>query len=303
MRCLVRLHHLRAWAIMQQIQIWFLHWLSPLSFLFIDIKPYKGLPLKLFHLFFSRLQFHLVCPWTLTRPTLLWSCWRALRGPTVARSPSPTPPTHSASTRWPRCCARRASSAAPATGRWSGRAAAGWTSASPTGASDAKAAGSPACWGATRTRGGWGARTPATPPGTTTARPRWPPRPAPASASSWSGRRGRCPSTACRTRWYCCTPSAARSPSRCTRPSAWTWTPPCSSAPTTEATGTPPHNSPSLPVPSQPWFQSCRKGLFQTCKVAGPGNDIRKHRPLFIPIRFSLPFSQPHFLSLSSSIV
>lgn len=74
--------------------------------------------------------------------------------PTVGRSPSLTHLTHSASTRWPRFCAGKDSSAMPATGRWSGGAAGGSTSASLTGASDAKVGGNRVCWVATRTLGG-----------------------------------------------------------------------------------------------------------------------------------------------------
>lgn len=99
-----------------------------------------------------------------------------------------------------------------------------------------------------------------TPRGTITVRPPWQHHLAPGSVCSWSARKERCPSTACRTRCCSCTLFAARSLSRCTRPSVWTWTPPCSSAPMTEPTGIQPKYVPLLSQGSS--FICCRKGLF-----------------------------------------
>lgn len=74
--------------------------------------------------------------------------------PTVARSLSLTHLTHSALTQWLRFCAGKDSLVMLATGKWSGGAAGGLTSASLTGVSDAKVGESHVCWVAMRTLGG-----------------------------------------------------------------------------------------------------------------------------------------------------
>lgn len=104
--------------------------------------------------FLFSFQAPVVFPWTSIPPTPPWFSWRAVRGPTVARSPSLTLLTSSVLTRWPRFCAGKDSLAMPATGRWSGGEVGGSTSASRTGASDAKAGASRVCWVAMRTLGG-----------------------------------------------------------------------------------------------------------------------------------------------------
>lgn len=74
--------------------------------------------------------------------------------PTVVRSPSLTPLTNSVLTQWPRFCAGKDSLAMPVTGRWSGGEVGGSTSASRTGASDAKVGENRVFWAAMTTLGG-----------------------------------------------------------------------------------------------------------------------------------------------------